>query len=102
VDTLIPEELADQLIAVLREGLSNAARHARASKVEVSVSVDGTCATLTVVDDGVGIPADPARRSGLANLAQRADELGGSFSVAAGADGGTVLTWTAPTEIDES
>jgi len=100
VDTLISEEIADQLLAVLREALSNAARHARAAKVDVALSVDGSSATLTVVDDGVGIPPDATRRSGLANLAERAGELGGTFAIEAGADGGTVLTWTVPTEID--
>ncbi|MGH6657951.1 MAG: hypothetical protein ACRDVE_22405, partial [Actinocrinis sp.] len=54
---------------------------------------------LTVVDDGVGIPRD-GRRSGLANMRERAEQLGGAFSVQPGQGGGTVLTWTAPTTID--
>ncbi|MBR7834866.1 GAF domain-containing protein [Actinospica durhamensis] len=101
VDTLVSEEVGEQLVAVLREALSNAARHARASKVDVALTVDGTTATLTVADDGVGIPAGRARRSGLANLADRAARLGGGFAVAPGVDGGTVLTWTAPTEEED-
>ena len=101
VDTLVSEEVGEQLVAVLREALSNAARHARASKVEVALTVDGATATLTVTDDGVGIPAGLTRRSGLANLADRAARLGGGFAVVPGADGGTVLTWTVPTDEDD-
>ena len=97
VDTLVPEDVAEHLVAVLREALSNAARHARARKVDVEVKVDGTHVTLTVMDDGVGIPAK-GRRSGLANLAERAQQLGGRFSVDPGAGGGTVLVWSVPVQ----
>ncbi len=97
VDTLVPEEAAEQLVAVLREALSNAARHARASRVDVEVGVDGTHVALTVIDDGVGIPAG-GRRSGLANLAERAQQFGGRFSADPGASGGTVLVWSVPLE----
>ncbi|HET9172712.1 MAG TPA: GAF domain-containing protein [Actinospica sp.] len=95
VDTLIPDEVAEHLVAVLKEALSNAARHARASTLDVEVAVDGTHGTLRVIDDGVGIPAR-GRRSGLANLAERAEQLGGRFSADPGADGGTVLVWSVP------
>jgi signal transduction histidine kinase len=91
----LEEDVADRLVAVLREALSNAARHARASKVDVEVSVDGTHAKLTVIDDGVGIPVK-GRRSGLANLAERAQQLGGGFGTHPGVDRGTVLTWSVP------
>ncbi|MBR7825644.1 GAF domain-containing protein [Actinospica sp. MGRD01-02] len=97
VDTLVPEDVAEHLLAVLREALSNAARHARAGKVDVEVAADGTHVTLTVIDDGVGIPAG-GRRSGLANLAERAQQLGGRFSAEPGVDGGTVLVWDVPVE----
>ena len=100
VDTLVPEETADHLVAVLREALSNAARHAQASKVDVEVAADGAEVTLTVVDDGVGIPAK-GRRSGLANLAERAGQLGGRFSAEPGDTGGTVLVWRVPIDVDE-
>ena len=95
VDTLVPDEVAEHLVAVLREALSNAARHAQARKVDVEVTVDGTHVTLTVMDDGVGIPAT-GRRSGLANLAERAQQFGGRFSADPGASGGTVLVWSVP------
>jgi signal transduction histidine kinase len=97
VDTLVSDEVAEHLIAVLHEALSNVARHARAAKVDVEVSADGAHVALTVVDNGVGIPAN-GRRSGLANLGERAQQLGGSFAARQGAEGGTALTWTVPTE----
>jgi signal transduction histidine kinase len=68
--------------------------------VDVEVSVDGTHAKLTVIDDGVGIPAK-VRRSGLANLAERAEQLGGGFGTHPGADRGTVLSWSVPLEPGE-
>lgn len=95
------EAAADHVVAVLREALSNVARHAHATKVEVAVSVDGANVTLAVVDDGVGIPEERGRRSGPANLEERAQQLGGSFSMHPGADGGTVLVWSAPADAGE-
>jgi len=101
VDTLVPDDVAEHLVAVLREALSNVARHAQARRVDVEVTVDGTHVTLTVMDDGVGIPAT-GRRSGLANLAERAQQLGGRFSADPGGSGGTVLVWSVPLSRGES
>ncbi|MFC8227605.1 GAF domain-containing protein [Streptomyces sp. NPDC057287] len=104
VDSLVGELAGKNLIAALRETLSNTFRHARASRVEVSVDVtavlpDGRDAVrLTVADDGVGIP-EGGRRSGLRNLARRAESLGGAswFGPGAGKDGsGTTVTWQVP------
>ncbi|MDT0342106.1 GAF domain-containing sensor histidine kinase [Streptomyces litchfieldiae] len=103
VDAVVGEGVARNLVAALREGLSNAARHARASRVEVEVDAtarlpDGRDAVrLTVADNGVGMPAGETRRSGLDNLARRAESLGGSAELGPGIDGaGTKLTWQAP------
>jgi signal transduction histidine kinase len=95
IDTVIPADLTEDLIAVLGEALSNAVRHARASRVEVSMQVTGTEVLLQVADDGVGLP-DAGRRSGLANLAQRAAARGGSFTAEADPGGGTRLLWRVP------
>ncbi len=95
VDTSVPPAVAEHLLAVLREALSNAARHAGASRVEVVLDV-GDEVRLTVRDDGRGLPADLVRRSGLAHLAARAEEVGGTFATGPGPTGGTELTWTAP------
>ncbi len=102
VDTLVTPEVADHVVAVLREALSNVARHASASRAGVLLAVDDDVA-LTVADDGVGIPPGAAH-SGLRNLARRADELGGSFEVGlANPDAdraGTRLVWRAPLPTD--
>jgi signal transduction histidine kinase len=92
----VAPEVAADLVAVLREALSNVARHAGARRVEVCLRV-GPPLTLTVEDDGVGIPAETGRRSGLANLSERATAHGGRFSVEPRLAGGTTLTWQVPT-----
>jgi signal transduction histidine kinase len=94
LDTRVPERLAIQLLTVLREGLANVAKHARASRVEVAVSVNGDL-LLRVRDDGVGIQPT-GRRSGLRNLSLRAKELHGELSVEPDEGGGTVLEWRVP------
>ena len=96
----ISPELAEQVLAALRDALSNAARHAEASQVDVTVDTDPDgMLTLQVTDDGIGIPAE-GRRSGLRNLAGRAEKLGGDlrFEPAhlGAARPGTRLTWRAP------
>jgi signal transduction histidine kinase len=95
VDTTVAPDVADHLLAVLREALSNAARHAGASRVEVVLEV-GDEVHLLVRDDGSGLPTGSTRRSGLGNLANRASALGGTFHVGPGPSGGTDLIWTAP------
>ena len=97
VDTTVPEGIADHLLATLREALSNVAKHAKANHVHVTVSVAGGVVELRVADDGVGVP-DPPRDpgSGLRNLADRAETLGGEFTVRRGEHGGTVATWRVP------
>ncbi|ABD10936.1 hypothetical protein ThrDRAFT_01987 [Frankia casuarinae] len=96
VDTMIGSTVGDHLIAVVREALSNAARHAKASSVEVTVTAASGAVTVDVVDDGVGI-GPTTRRSGLANMRARARDLGGTFELGPGPDGGTQLRWSVPT-----
>ena len=78
---------------VVQEGLINALRHAQATRVEVAVSAGADRIAVRVHDDGVGLPADWARAGhfGLRGLAERVAQLGGTFSVANGADGGVEL-----------
>jgi signal transduction histidine kinase len=97
VDTLVPPRVGEQLLAVLREALSNVARHARASNVDVDVSASTSFVTVVVSDDGVGLPAG-GRRSGLDNLARRARDLGGAFTARSKAapETGTVIEWKVP------
>lgn len=96
VDSAVPTAIARELVATLREALSNAARHARASRVEVEV-VAGDEIVLRVVDDGVGRPAPGSTSgNGLRNMAARAEKLGGRFELRAGQPSGTVLEWRVP------
>ncbi len=95
LDTDVPQELAGHVVAVLAEGLSNAARHAKASRVEVTLRALAGRVVLTVTDDGVGVP-EGGRRSGLRNLAERAERVGGSFAIEPAEGGGTRLVWEAP------
>jgi len=88
-------DLVDDLVAVVREGLSNASKHARAEHVTILLEV-GDDLVVSAIDDGVGIPADRTRSSGLSNLEARAQRWGGSFALAARPGGGTITTWRVP------
>lgn len=97
VDTLVDLGLGDEVTAVMREALSNAVRHARASVVAASVAVRGAQVVVSVRDDGVGMP-ETDRRSGLANLAARARERGGTFTIDGVQPHGTEVRWSVPWE----
>ncbi len=100
VDTVVPDALGPHIDAVLREGLSNALRHAHAEHISVSVSADDVL-SVEITDDGVGIGTDVTYR-GLENLTRRAEECDGTFTVvtnprvAPGRTSGTTLTWSVP------
>ena len=97
VDTLVPQRVGEQMLAVLREALSNVARHAEARSVSVAVTATPQEVRLVVTDDGVGLPSD-GRRSGLDNLARRARDLGGAFDArpATPPATGTTVDWRVP------
>jgi len=90
----VPEDSARHMLVALRESLSNAARHAEASRVDVTIDA-GSDLVVVVRDDGVGI-RDSTRRSGLANLAERAEQLGGTLKVGPADGRGTELHWQVP------
>lgn len=94
IDLLTPADMADDIAAVIREGLSNVVRHAQASETVVTLSVADDLVVIEVVDDGVGVVASD-RRSGLANLSARAERWGGDVVLENRARGGTRLRWTA-------
>ncbi|GBE64343.1 histidine kinase [Mycobacterium sp. MFM001] len=91
--SVVDAALADHAEAVVREAVSNAARHAHASALTVQVSVDDDL-RIEVSDDGCGMP-DNLTESGLTNLRRRAEEAGGAFAVESSPEG-TVLRWSAP------
>jgi signal transduction histidine kinase len=100
LDSRASAVLAEHVLAVLREALSNAARHSGATRVEVSVDTDAA-GTLTVLvrDNGRGI-TETGRRSGLANIADRAAGLGGELRLSPVESGGTELEWKVPVPPD--
>jgi signal transduction histidine kinase len=95
LDTDVLADVGDDVVAVLQEGLSNVVRHARASRADVVIKVGQGQVRLEVSDDGIGI-ADDGRRSGLANLAERADRRGGALEIRSNGSDGTVLVWQVP------
>ena len=92
--SVVDTELADHAEAVVREAVSNAVRHAEATTLAVNVAIADEL-RIEVADNGCGVPPD-ITGSGLTNLRQRADDVGGSFTVEALPAGGTKLRWCAP------
>lgn len=92
--TLVAEDTAPHLLAVLGEALSNASRHANATHIAVLVHV-GDALRLVVADNGAGLPED-VQESGLRNIRERAEKLGGSCTVESADGGGTTVSWTVP------
>lgn len=95
VDTAVGTTVANHAAAVVREAVSNAVRHARATSVSVTIIATGDALSVAVEDDGIGIEPIGAR-SGLANLENRAHSLGGTLDVGPGRTSGTHLIWRVP------
>jgi signal transduction histidine kinase len=95
LDTLVDQAIVGDVEAVLRESLTNVAKHADATKIGVMVQADGQHLALTVTDNGIGL-GPSTRRSGLVNLHRRAERYGGDFSVANAPEGGLRLQWSIP------
>ncbi|MFZ4514952.1 MAG: GAF domain-containing sensor histidine kinase [Acidimicrobiia bacterium] len=96
VDVPLTDDVRLHALAAAREMLTNVAKHAHATTVSLHAQV-GDALTLTVRDDGVGLPVgDELTRSGLSNLQQRAELLGGTCTVTSAATGGTTAIWTVP------
>lgn len=94
VDTVIGEELAGQLIPVIRELITNAIRHANATKIDLVVLANQTYCEIRVVDNGKGyVPGE--RKSGLLNLERRAVARGGEFEIVKNDITGTRTMWRA-------
>lgn len=101
VDSTVPAEVAEHVLAVTAEALSNIARHARARRADVVLTVPtaGDVLTLAVTDNGVGMGA-AQHTGGLANLRSRAAQYGGTLTVESPAQGGTRLVWRVPLPAD--
>ncbi len=92
----LPDFISDQLVATVTEGLSNVVRHAGATSATVHIEHVRDRLSLTITDDGRGLPEGPKRSGGLSNLMWRAAELGGTCTVDRNDPTGTVLTWKVP------
>ena len=100
VESVTSEILTSEVLGVVREALSNVARHARAEAASIEVAVNGSDLEVTVSDNGIGpvhaASSDRSEGYGLRNMRQRATRLGGTLHVETRPGGGTLVRWTAP------
>jgi signal transduction histidine kinase len=101
VDTLVGDIVRPELLAVVREGLTNVAKHAKARRVRVRASADAARGTFTleIEDDGVGVRPGTKAGHGTVNLAHRAESFGGSSRLEPAPGGGTRLVWSVPLDL---
>ncbi|MFJ6866796.1 GAF domain-containing protein [Streptomyces termitum] len=97
VESSVPDHLAEHVLAVTAEALSNTARHAGAGRAEVVLTVPDTAdrLVLTVTDDGAGL-GGAVPTGGLRNMDARARQCGGTLGLRVPDDGGTRIVWSAP------
>jgi signal transduction histidine kinase len=98
IDTAISEEVADHLLATIREALTNVGRHARATRATLTMRVGAGVCRLEVSDNGRGLlpSTSTAGGLGLVNLKRRAEGLHGAMVLEASPTGGTTLVWQVP------
>jgi len=99
IDSAISDQIAEQLLATLREAVTNIGRHAEATQAQVRLSVENGNCRLQVIDNGRGIGATTETTEGglgLVNMCRRAEKLHGEFTIESPVSGGTVLTWRVP------
>jgi signal transduction histidine kinase len=97
VDTVVTEEISGHLVPVVREALTNVAKHASATDVRLELAVVAGGLRVRVLDDGVGIVVGAIAGFGLKNLRERAAALGGELEVRVRDEGvGTLLEWSLP------
>jgi len=100
IDESVSAALARDAVSVVREALSNVVRHARATRVDVLVVVDGRHLVIEVTDDGMGLPTgERVIGNGLANMRDRAIASGGTFRAGGCLGGGTRLVWDVPVDL---
>jgi two-component system, NarL family, sensor histidine kinase UhpB len=96
----IDRAVALALFRIFQETLTNVARHAKANQVSVKLTSTDHSLMLQIRDDGVGISEENLRKPtslGIRGMRERAEQLGGEFSVAAGAESGTTVVISVPT-----
>jgi PAS domain S-box-containing protein len=93
----VPLRVQENLVPALREALTNIARHAAASNAIVHLAIDEEI-VLQILDDGSGYDEEAVPGFGVSNMRRRAEALGGSYTIARRAGGGTIVRWVVPTE----
>jgi signal transduction histidine kinase len=98
VDTAVSTQVAEHLMAAIRESLTNVGRHAHATEASVTITVESGRCRLMVLDNGDGFDESKLREGGLGltNLRARAEKLDGTFVIENASGGGTSLTWQVP------
>jgi signal transduction histidine kinase len=98
VDSVISQTVTEQLLATIREAVTNIGRHAHATEASVAVSAHHGLCLLRVADNGIGLgmTGDHEVGRGLGNLRQRAERMHGSMDIVSPTSGGTVLEWQVP------
>lgn len=96
VNREVPDDIANDIENVLREGLSNAARHAKASHVSVHLDISDSLVSLRILDNGIGPSGMKRRKAGTLSLAHRAESHNGHFAVTENDEGGSSLLWECP------
>ncbi|MBV7363796.1 GAF domain-containing protein [Actinomycetaceae bacterium TAE3-ERU4] len=98
IENMMPDSIEANAIAVIREALANAAKHARATAVTVNIEIDTAtpAMTITISDNGRGLPEKITRQSGLRNMRMRAESNGGSLNITSDFNAGTTLNWYVP------
>lgn len=96
VEAAATDTVLSQLIPVVRESLANIGRHAKASSTDVVIGVSDGSITLSVADDGVGVSDEPTAGHGTENMRERAERLGGEFSIRPRKPSGTLVQWAVP------
>ncbi|MGI9615796.1 MAG: PAS domain-containing sensor histidine kinase [Acidimicrobiales bacterium] len=96
----LPAHVVDEVSVIVHEALTNVAKHAQATATDVAIEGGPTQLTVTVSDNGIGLPDSGAHRPGglgATNLRDRAERLGGTCSIEPGPAAGTTVTWSIPT-----
>jgi signal transduction histidine kinase len=96
VDSVASDQVRADVLAVVREALSNVVRHAAASQVRVVVRTEAATLTVSVADNGVGASDDATARGGLTNMRERALGHGGTFEIQATVPTGMTIVWSVP------